>query len=86
MKPVKVPITNAVFKLSGGTEENDLPINKTTLNGQEVLRSFWKLEPYELEAIKQGAMIELTVWGTQHPPVSLGIGTNYDMVGGTDGN
>lgn len=74
MKPVKTPTTNTTFVLSGGTKENDLPLEKTTSGGMPILISVWELEDDERTAIANGATIELVIWGSGHPPVSLGIG------------
>jgi len=45
-------------------------------NGQlcNTMVSAWELTPDEIERLKQGATIYLTVMGTEHPPVMLNVG------------
>lgn len=72
MKPVRTKHTNQVFKLSGGTEENDLPVERViNRDGSITLRSTWVLNEYERQAIADGGNIDLVVWGAGHPPVEL---------------
>jgi hypothetical protein len=74
MKPAKTPETNAVFRLDGGDESNDLPLQKaTTLDGEAVLVSRWELSDEERQAVYNGALVRLVVWGTGTPPVALGV-------------
>jgi hypothetical protein len=74
MKPVRTAFTNMLFKLEGGTDENDLPCEKTH-DGDEkdVLVTTWEVTPQEAQEIVKGKRIELVVWGEEHPPVALRI-------------
>jgi len=73
MNPVQTDFNNRVFKLVGGTEDNDLPVQSTTINGETVSISTWELEEGELEDIIHSKRVELIVWGVGHPPVALRV-------------
>jgi hypothetical protein len=67
MKPRRTEISNQVFSLPGGTEDNDLWLH----NDGERLISCWQLTDEERSAIADGALIELVVWGQGAPPVTI---------------
>lgn len=72
MKPVTTQHTNCVFRLVGGTKENDLPLYREIQPDTSYIHySTWKLTDEERALIKDGGYIELAVWGQGHPPVSL---------------
>lgn len=74
MKPITTPFTSGVFKLPGGTEENDLPVEKTTdHDGAPCIRTTWEPTEAERKALAEGANIYLIVWGTGTPPVAVGV-------------
>lgn len=74
MRPVRTAFTNAVFKLPGGTEENDLPAERTqTEDGDNVIATTWELNDIEAAKVARGARIELVIWGTRHPAVALRV-------------
>lgn len=74
MKPAQTPEVNAIFKLEGGDDSNNLPLQKaTTVDGEAVLVSRWELTGEEREAVYNGALIRLVVWGTGTPPVALAV-------------
>jgi hypothetical protein len=74
VKPAVTPEVNAVFRLEGGDDTNDLPLQKaTTMDGEAVLVSRWELTNEEREAVHNGALVRLVVWGTGTPPVALGV-------------
>lgn len=74
MKPIRTPTTTTVFKLPGGTDENDLPAEIVIdQDGRLVLETAWQPTAAELEAIVNGAPVTLRVWGEQHPPVSVTV-------------
>jgi hypothetical protein len=80
LKPRRTHLANFVFRLDGGTEDNDLWVHKgTDANGYPVIRSCWVPTDEERAAIATGANIELAVWGTDHPPVMLAL--NHTPVG-----
>lgn len=73
MRPRRTVTSDQVYRLPGGTEDNDLWV--TNYPADEVsgpaIGSTWELTPEERAAIAAGANIELVVWGTGHPPVVL---------------
>lgn len=74
MKPRRTPNSNSVFHLQGGTEDNDLWVERTEdSEGEPVLRSVWKLTDEERARVAAGENIYLVVWGTGTPPVNLGV-------------
>jgi hypothetical protein len=74
MKPRRTPYSNQVFRLVGGTEDNDLWTQlDESEDGTPLIRSTWQLDDDERQAIADGANVELIVWGTGTPPVLLQI-------------
>lgn len=75
MNPVKTKKTTTIFKLDGGTEENDLPVEVAEADGSEVkvFISTWEPSIKEREEIFLGKNVELIVWGTGHPPVEVRV-------------
>lgn len=65
-------LSNFVFRLAGGTEDNDLWVErKTDDGGNPVISSTWVPTDDERRQIANGANIELVVWGQGHPPVMV---------------
>lgn len=50
-----------------------LPITRTTYDGVDAIVSFWRPTPEEIEALKNGAVVMLSVIGGGMPPVALGV-------------
>lgn len=73
MKPRRTPRSNQVFTLPGGTEDNDLWVERTTSEQGPCIRSVWELTARERADIADGANVYLIVWGTGTPPVALGV-------------
>jgi glycerol kinase len=74
VRPRRTARTTTVFRLDGGTEDNDLFVERITdADGCPVLISTWEPSPDERAAIAAGARIQLHVWGAGHPPVALSI-------------
>lgn len=74
MKPRRTHLANFVYRLDGGTEDNDLWVHKSVdAEGFPISRSCWVPIDEERAAIAAGANIELAVWGPEHPPVSLAL-------------
>lgn len=72
MKPRRTVESTTVYRLPGGTEDNDLWVNVTSdTAGTPVLASVWVPTDDERAAIAAGENVELLVWGTQHPPVHV---------------
>jgi hypothetical protein len=79
MRPRRTVTSSQVFRLEGGTEDNDLWV---TLYGPEddtadapCIGSTWVPTEKEREEIAAGANIELVVFGTGHPPVTMRLST-----------
>lgn len=73
MRPRRTHDSNRVYRLAGGTEDNDLWVQETFDSENPsvpVICSVWEPTPEERHAIANGANIELAVWGGQ-PPVAL---------------
>jgi hypothetical protein len=76
MRPRRTPYSNGVFSLEGGTEDNDLWVQRDELpDGTPFIRSCWVFTPTERDAIAAGANVELSVMGSGHPPVELCVVT-----------
>lgn len=73
MKPVRTSKTTATYRLVGGTEENDLPVEIGEEDGKPVLVSTWYLSEEERRRISIGKRVVLTVWGIHTPPVALSV-------------
>ena len=74
MTPIKHPYCNHTLARPPGTTEEecgDLPIMRTEISGNPVVASFWIPDPDEVERIRQGGPILLTVVGHTHPPLSI---------------
>lgn len=72
MRPRRTPFTDCVFRLPGGTEDNDLWVARdTSEEGAPILRSTWQPSKKEREAIAAGENIELIIWDSSHPPVAV---------------
>lgn len=75
MKPRRTPSSNRVYRLAGGTEDNDLWVCETFDSlqpAQTVVCSVWELTDDERQRVADGENIELAVWGGQ-PPVALQV-------------
>lgn len=73
MKPRRTHHSNQVFRLTGGTEDNDLWVERTTSEGGPCLRSVWEPTDDERQRIAGGENLYLVVWGVGTPPVALGV-------------
>lgn len=75
MRPHRTHFSNTVYRLPGGTEDNDLwvEVGPADEGAGELLRSCWVPTAEERRAIAEGANVELIVWGSAHPPVALGV-------------
>lgn len=50
-----------------------LPVTLTYVDGRQAIVSFWKPDATELAKLLQGKPVVLTVFGRQHPVVSMGV-------------
>lgn len=68
-----------MFRLRGGNEDNDLFVERyQDEQGRPAMASVWELDDDERAAIAAGGTIDLYVWGTGHPPVSLAVGPSLE--------
>ena len=64
--------TDRVFRLPGGTEDNDLWVyDLTDGHNNHVIASVWEPTKKEREAIANGENIRLLVWGDGIPPFAM---------------
>ena len=74
MRPRRTPSSNGLFRLVGGTEDNDLWVRyDQASDGSSVIASVWELTPEERAAVAAGANIQLEIWGTGVPPVAMQV-------------
>lgn len=72
MKPRRTHDSNTVFRLVGGTEDNDLWAQQAVdANGSPVIATVWEPTLQERQAIASGENVELIVWGRTTPPVAV---------------
>lgn len=77
MKAMRTHLSNDVFCLAGGTEDNDLWVTRArTQSGERVICSTWVLTDEERDYIAKGGNIELVVWSDGHPPVAMRVTDN----------
>lgn len=71
------PSNNSVLGAPPGVpidECNALPVTRIQYSdGTPAVASFWKPTPAELALLAQGHAVRLTVLGTTHPPLMLGV-------------
>lgn len=68
---VPVGVTRTLGKQQG---YKGLPIKDVIIDGTPFMLSVWEPSPEEIQRIKAGAKIILSVLGTQHPPVKVDVG------------
>lgn len=79
MRPRRTHFSNTVFRLPGGTEDNDLwAMRDIHDDGSPLIRSTFELTPEERELIAAGGQVELIIWGDVQPPVCLAA-VNYPL-------
>lgn len=74
MRPRRTPDSNVVYRLPGGTEDNDLWCERlpSAYAGTRIM-SEWELDDDEREAIAAGGRVYLVQYGEPIQPVSLGV-------------
>lgn len=84
MRSRRTPSSNFVYRLGGGTEDNDLHVQRapaaevgehpdSPVAGLPAIVSVWEPSPEERAALACGANIELRVIGELQPPVSVNV-------------
>lgn len=72
MKPRRTRFTDRVFRLPGGTEDNDLWVYDLEDNdGNHLICSVWEPSPEERAAIASGENVRLIIWGRGLPPIAM---------------
>ena len=61
-----------------GVQTCALPICRGSTDGQPWIESVWELDEDERLALAAGGTIELRVWGSRTPPVSLAVGPSME--------
>lgn len=76
MLPVTFSCANSTLGPPPGdtlTDCGSLPVQRTFEDGQPVFNSRWRMSDEERAHIAAGGDIELTIWGTGHPPVAVNV-------------
>lgn len=73
MRPRRTHRSNATYVLEGGNEDNDLWVERTTMEGSDdpIIASVFVPTDEEREAIARGENVKLLIWGTAQPPVAV---------------
>jgi hypothetical protein len=72
MRARRTENTSRVFRLPGGTEDNDLWVyDMADPDGYHVICSVWEPTQEERERIATGWNVRLMIWGTGIPPVAV---------------
>lgn len=79
MRPRRTPSSTTVFRLVGGTEDNDLWTRIEEVDGIPVIVSVWELTPEERQHIAAGANLQLEIHGAEQPPVAMQ--TTFETLG-----
>jgi hypothetical protein len=74
VRPRRTSASDKVYRLPGGTEDNDLWVETGEQDGAPTILSTWELSEGERRAIADGGTIDLIVWGGGMPPVALEVG------------
>lgn len=76
MKPRRTHTSTNVYRLPGGTEDNDLWVTTYAPDeGGPAIGSTWQPTDEERAQIANGANVELLVFGTVQPPVAVRVST-----------
>jgi len=72
------PSNNLVLGAPIGWDQGELPcsalpVTRVAYEGQPAMLSFWRPNAAELEQLNAGGLVALCVFGTSHPPVSVGV-------------
>lgn len=73
MRPRRTHNSDFTFTLAGGTEDNDLWVERVVSDHGDAFQSVWEPTPEERERIANGENIYLIVWFPGHPPVAMGV-------------
>lgn len=76
MNLIQHPSNNLVLEAPRGHDQSTLPVlalpvTRTEIEGVTCVQSYWLPDPDELEALKAGAPVVLSIMGTTMPPVMV---------------
>lgn len=72
VKGRRTHFSTRVFRLPGGTEDNDLWVcDMADARGNQVIASVWEPTKKERERIANGENIRLLIWGSGIPPIAV---------------
>jgi hypothetical protein len=72
MKPRRTHESTSVYRLPGGTEDNDLWVTADVDDGgHPVVCSTWVPTDEERALLAAGENVELVIWGTAVPPLAM---------------
>ena len=74
-----VEIDNATRVLGEAQGYRGLPIRDIAIGNERFMMSAWAPTQEEIEALRNGALIILSVAGTAHPPVLINVGNTAGM-------
>lgn len=67
-------ITNATRVLAEGQDEyHALAIRDEVIDGINHMTSLWEPTPRQIEDLKRGGFVRLTILGTAHPPIKIDV-------------
>lgn len=80
MRPVRTPLTNAVYRPAEGDEEYVEPMLAEAKPHDEIpsIVSTWELSDEDREKLSQGGHIELGITGISLPPVGMAVVAPFD--------
>lgn len=89
MKALRTETSDLALTLPGAGEDRTLPAQRIKAydpelgevpdDAHDAILTVWRPEEGERRALANGAMIELVVTGTEHPPVSLNVGEPSEL-------
>lgn len=72
LKPRRTARSTGVIRLPGGTEDNDLWVERRTDDeNNDVIFSTWELSDEQRKQVEEGGNITLCVWGVTTPPLAM---------------
>ncbi len=92
MEIIKLPGMNRELAPPGGWDVEKhgeclpLPVFAEVRNGGMMLTSAWKPSAEELEALNRGCAVALTIFGTMHPPIVVGVFADAHMPATQEGS
>jgi hypothetical protein len=86
MNPIKHPTNNFTFRAPEGMDDCiDLHVTRVDEQSGKENFSFWKPTPEELAMLNANGCVALSVFGSGHPPVWVGVATLSQEASSLDG-